>query len=218
MEWIFDICGGESLTLDLLNGVLWNFNDEVMWFVRAIIILYLLFEIYVQVGLLLIVYKRGILLQQVLLATLVPLGIWLTDTGFVHGLSVGFFFLGVLLAVDKVTSSSWVMLKTSAFVSFSVVCTFLLNNGISVRLNDWLHLAFNVLFFLVFIFVCSRMEIKLPKMPMWCATCSYDIYLVHNKALSFLSNSYTIIPLWNFVGMTTLFTVLFYGLRKIVHI
>lgn len=217
MEWIFDM-GGKSLTFDLLNGVLWNFNDEVMWFVRAIIILYLLFEIYVQGRRLLIENNHGALFQYVLLVTLVPLGIWLTDTGLVHGLSVGFFFLGVLLAGDKVTSSSWVMLKTSAFVSFSVACTFLLNNGISVRLNDWLHLVFNVLFFLVFIFVCSRMEIKLPKMPTWCATCSYDIYLVHNKALSLLSNSYTIIPLWNFVGMTTLFTVLFYGLRKIVHI
>ena len=74
---------GKAIDINLLRGVVWNFNDEVLWFVRAIICLYLLFLVYCHITR----YKHLVLIALGIIA------VWWTGTGLVHGASV-FMFLG----------------------------------------------------------------------------------------------------------------------------
>ena len=61
-------------------------------------------------------------------------------------------------------------------------------------------------------------KINVPVVPKWIGGTSYDVYLVHNKALMLLRPTYAIVPLWMFVGITALFTISFHNFRKSVKI
>ena len=74
---------GKSIDINLLKGVVWNFNDEVLWFVRAIICMYILFLIYCHITR----YKAMVLIALSIIA------VWCTGVGLVHGASV-FMFVG----------------------------------------------------------------------------------------------------------------------------
>lgn len=81
-----------------------------------------------------------------------------------------------------------------------------------------IHLMFDVVFILAFIFFSAFYNIEINNYPHWLFACSYDIYLVHNKALMILRPLYTVLPLLPFLSLTILFTIIFYNLRKFLKI
>lgn len=180
------IIGNKPADIQLFRLIFWNFNDEVLWFVRVIIVLYLLFAAYAWVKNRSLISK-GFWFHRFLLAVMIPASMWLTHTGFVHGLSVGLFFVGVMLAEIERQSRWKTIGMIACAVLFSVVCTYILNYGAGIRIADWVHLLVNVCFIVIFLLlVGTKFIISVPELPKWLGGCSYDIYLVHNKALMLL--------------------------------
>lgn len=83
---------------------------------------------------------------------------------------------------------------------------------------DIIHLLINYILVSSGIILMAFYDVEPPTMPQWMRNTSYDIYLVHNKVLMLLRPVYTTVPLWLFIGLTALFTMLFYQIRKLMHI
>lgn len=202
----------------LLNILLWDFDDVVLWFVRSIIILYIFFSFYAFILRSLKQHDYYNQINIILLLIVTPLCIWLTKTGFVHSLSVGLFFVGILLAqIDNCNKNTAFFLKITCVIVYSVFCAYILNYSVVTR-ADWIHIIFNVAFIISSIIICSFKEFKVPKLPKWINSSTYDIYLVHNKAIILLRPCYTVVPLYIFVLLTLFFTIISYYLRKITKV
>ena len=193
---------------------MWRFNDGVLWFVRAIIILYLLFATYSWA-----INKTKKNLPMVLLVLLffMTIGIWLIDVSFTHRVSVGLFFLGIYVGQLEENGYKRLFWGCFVFILWAIMCAYCITHG-DVGIADWGHMLFDIFFVVIFLAVCSKWEVRLYKLPKWIGGCSYDIYLVHNKALMLLDTIYLAIPLWTFAGLTFIFAIIFYNIRKFVHI
>lgn len=201
------IGGKQKLDLQFVSGILWNFNDEVLWFVRAILKLYVVFYAYSWVRLQM---PRTKLLALVFVAAL---AIWWVNVGFVHGSSVLLFFLGVSLAENDEWWLKIIRKIYPVIIAFMAIfaMAFLCRHDAA-----WIHLLINyfvILSGIVLVVICN---INLPSLPKWIGGTSYDIYLVHNKPLMLLRPMYALVPLWMFAGLALIFTILFYNLRKVL--
>lgn len=201
----YNVIGEGKYDISLLKGILWLFNDEVLWFVRTIIWLYVFFAIY------------NIIIKYRLLAlSLISIiAVWWTNLSLVHGGSVFMFFVGVNIAEH---GDAWWQLARKRYVwgvcliGVIAVCAMFHTNMFVI------HLMFDVVFILAFIFFSAFHNIEINNYPHWLSACSYDIYLVHNKALMILRPLYTVLPLLQFLSLTILFTIIFYNLRKFLKI
>lgn len=197
--------GGGKYDISLLKGIFWQFNDEVLWFVRTIIWLYVFFAIY------------NIIIKYRLLAlSLISIiAVWWTNSSLVHGGSVFMFFVGVNIAEH---GDAWWQLARKRYVwgvcliGVIAVCAMFHTNMFVI------HLMFDVVFILAFIFFSAFYNIEINNYPHWLSACSYDIYLVHNKALMILRPLYTVLPLLQFLSLTMLITIIFYNLRKFLKL
>lgn len=201
--------GGKSIGIHLLNGILWYFNDEVLWFVRAIVKLYVVFYAYSWLRLKMPKVKFYTLVFAAILAIM-----W-THAGFVHGSSVLLFFVAVSLAeYDR----WWLKVIRKIYpVAIALVTIFVL--AFLYRHDaEWIHLLINYFVILSGVVLVAVCNINLPSQPKWIGGASYDIYLVHNKALMLLRPMYAVVPLWMFVGLAFIFTIMFYNLRKIIKL
>lgn len=204
---LFSAWGGKSIGIHLLNGILWYFNDEVLWFVRAIVKLYVVFYAYSWLRLKMPKVKFYTLVFAAILAIM-----W-THAGFVHGSSVLLFFVAVSLAeYDR----WWLKVIRKIYpVAIALVTIFVL--AFLYRHDaEWIHLLINYFVILSGVVLVAVCNINLPSQPKWIGGASYDIYLVHNKALMLLRPMYAVVPLWMFVGLAFIFTIMFYNLRKII--
>lgn len=107
------LVAGEKFNFQWIIGVIW-FNDEVFWFVRTIIWLYIAFYIYVFVGALNHIEFFKVVLKLILAA----LVLWWTNMDLINGSSVVLFFVGVSLAEQD----KW-CLKRIRQVYPVVICT-----------------------------------------------------------------------------------------------
>lgn len=79
-----------------LEGIIWWFNDEVMWFVRVILILYIFFLLY---WILIIILPSSYNYKLFLIFVLGGLAYWIVRiTGIGSSLSVPLFFIGMVVA------------------------------------------------------------------------------------------------------------------------
>ena len=195
----------KPIDINLLRGVVWNFNDEVLWFVRAIICLYILFLVYCHIS----------RFKIISLITLGIIAVWCTDVGLVHGASIFMFFGGVSIAehghVWWSFMHKWATI-VAAFICIALFCVLFERDALV------LHLLFDVSFIFIFVASMSYFHVRITGLPRCISSCSYDIYLVHNKALIILRSFGAIIPLWQFAGLSFLFTIVFYNLRKFLKL
>ena len=202
------IWGGEKNNDRWILCLLWNFNDEVLWFVRAILKLYLSFYVYVYIALL---SPRWF--KPFIYIVLASIAVWLVDVGFVHGSSVLLFFIGMSIA----EYDEWYFrMIRKVYAPIVILCTMVALMFVFRHDAAWIHLLINYFLIALGIIVIAVFNIKVSSLPKWIGGTSYDIYLVHNKALILLRPAYAIVPLWEFVGLTALFTILFYNLRKLI--
>lgn len=149
------------------------------------------------------------------LVTIAILAVWWVSAGFIHGSSVILFFVGMTLAEFD---AYWLKLIRKVY---PVVIAFIGIFALAfVYRHDaaWIHLLINYFLIVAGIVLVATFNIELPTLPKWIGGASYDIYLVHNKALMLLRPVYAIVPLWMFAGVTLLFTILFYNIRKIIKL
>lgn len=191
-------------------SLLWNFNDEVLWFVRAILKLYVSFYVCVYIALF---SPRWF--KPLIYIVLASIAVWWVGAGFVHGSSVLLFFIGMSIA----EYDEWYFRTIrKVYAPVVILCTMVALIFFFRHDAAWIHLLINYLLIALGIIVIAIYNIKVPSLPRWIGGTSYDVYLVHNKALMLLRPAYAIVPLWMFVGITALFTIILYKLRKQVKL
>lgn len=200
------IRGGQELGLQFIAGIFWNFNDEVLWFVRAIVKLYVIFYAYSWLRLQMYRFRVLALVFAAALALL-----WV-NAGFVHSSSVLLFFVGMSLAEDD---ECWLKIIRKIYPVVTAFIAIFALAFICRHDAAWIHLLINYFVILLGILLVAICNINLPSLPKWIGGASYDIYLVHNKALMLLRPVYAVVPLWMFAGLTLIFTIMFYNLRKL---
>lgn len=207
--------GLENLDFHVVTGALWKFNDGVLWFVRAIICLYVAFCIYVWVRNKLNRRREcaGVLLLIAALSTSFLYFVRIVPYP-VHASSVMLFFLGVELAerpdmfVKVIRLKYPVVLAFIALIVCAAVCRY--NADVVHGVIDYLVIMSGVVFF-------SLYDVKILKLPAWMGSASYDMYLVHNKAKMLLVANMKFVPLWAFAGLAAVFTIVFYHFREMVE-
>lgn len=201
---------GESIGIMWFKSLLWGYNDEVLWFVRAIVKLYVVFYVYVCVAAVLPKWFESVCYFGIaVIATC-----WV-DAGFVHGSSVLLFFFGMSIA----KYDEWYLrMIHKVYPSVIILCTIVALGIIFRHDAAWIHLLINYFVIASGVIIIALYNIKVPSLPKWIGGASYDIYLVHNKALMLLRPTYVIVPFWEFVGITALFTIVLYNLRRLIKL
>lgn len=212
--YLLAIGGGKFQTLHI-EHIIWYFNDEVLWFVRAICKLYVLFYIYAWSRLYFKTTCIGDRMNLILLITIAAIAVWWVDAGLVHGSSVVLFFIGISLAEHD---GLYIKFIRKRYPVIALFLLFLAMGLINMGKADIIHLLINYILVSSGIILMAFYDVEPPTMPQWMRNTSYDIYLVHNKVLMLLRPVYTTVPLWLFIGLTALFTMLFYQIRKLMHI
>lgn len=189
-------------------GVVWSFNDEVMWFVRVILIMYCFFYIYRFISRLL---QINILL--LLIVVIAYFSIKVLDIG--SSLSVPLFFLGVAVAefpkfFRKIGTSIPIIILL-LIIAFVIV--FFCKHD-----NYLMHGWINYFFVSLMIILLANYNITLTSLPKWLGGCSYDLYLVHYKTHLLILHYFPIDAIWMFVVGTATTTALFYNLRKLLKL
>lgn len=205
--------GFASLTsMDLLCnkqyflGVVWRFNDEVMWFVNSIIIMYVSFRAYLMLSSRMIHRYKWLVLTVVCILTYS--GLHYFNIG--ATLSVPLFFVGVAVAqygkqICKIFRNVW---KVAALILVAIALLWLFRHD-NYLLHGWIN-YFTIGIMLLFL---SRWNVTMAKLPKWVGSCSYDIYLVHHKVHLALIYFLTVDKYFTFIIGTIIFTTLFYKLR-----
>lgn len=214
ISFIWGVClliwGGQIFDIRWCLSLLWNFNDEVLWFVRAILKLYVAFYVYVCIA-----SASPKWLPPFYYIIIAAIAVWWVDAGFVHSSSVLLFFIGMSIA----EYDEWYFRFIRNYYSpIALLCTIVVLMIVFRHDAAWIHLLVNYFLIASGIIVIAVFTIKVPSLPKWIGGVSYDVYLVHNKTLMLLRPAYAIVPLWEFVGLTALFTITFYNLRKSVKL
>ncbi len=196
-------------------GVVWRFNDEVMWFVQTIIVLYLFFYLYRFISLLLNEKISRIaepLFLLILGAIATPLVRW-ADIG--DPISVPLFFIGIAIARWQKETR---MLFRNRWVLLAIMGTILLVAYMGRADNRVLHGVINYLCMTLLIVLLTFFNITIPSLQKWVGACSYDLYLVHYKVHLLIVFLFAVDQLWMFALGTICATTGFYNLRKLCRL
>lgn len=191
-------------------GILWWFNDEVMWFIRVILVMYVFFYIYSSVSLRYANSKPILLIAIAIIAYFV---VRILNIG--SSLSVPLFFLGMAVA-------EFPKFFKTAFSNIPVVVTLVAIAVISAWLfhhdNYLLHGLINYFCIGVLLVIFANFHITLSRFPAWIGNCSLDVYLVHYKVHLLILHYMAIDTLWMFLLGTAVAAFLFYWLRKSIRL
>lgn len=142
-------------------GVVWYFNDEVMWFVRTIVVMYVFFYVYriISVKIIRDIYKLLLLIFFTIIAYFT-----IRVTGIGMSLSVPLFFLGIAVAqfpqyIKKLFNDKWIV--SAMFVS-AIILLWLFRHD-----NYLLHGWGNYVTIGLIIFLITHYEIKMRPLPKW---------------------------------------------------
>lgn len=193
-----------------LRGVFWVFNDEVLWFINSIILLYVAFRIYVFARQ--YIYKNQWLLLLIL-GCLTYIFLYVFNIG--STLSVPIFFIGVVVAQYGKFIRSFILNKKTLFIALVI---YLILLYFFRHDNYLLHGWCNYFVITLFIWIICRWNITLPPMPKWIGACSYDLYLVHWKVHLAILYFCGVDRMWMFLLYTAIITIVFYNLRRLLRI
>lgn len=194
-----------------LLGVLWLFNDEVMWFVRTILFLYLCFYIYTHISKLLVESRAFILL--LLLAVLSTSLVAYLNLG--DPISVPLFWVGIFIVRFPSYLKNCLRLK---WVFWIIIVSIVAIYYFIVPNNRILHGTINYVVIYVLIVVLSNWNISITKLPGWIGSYSYDLYLVHYKVHLLLVLFLGVDKFIYFLCGTFFASALFNRFRKLLHL
>lgn len=200
-------------------GVIWRFNDEVMWFVTTIIVLYLFFYLFRWFSINIISRYLTSKASFVEFSTLVLVGVIATPlvrrTGIGDPISVPLFFIGISLACWQKEARrvfrSWVFLLVMIVIMFLIAYFGRYDNRI-------LHGVISYFTMGSFVAILAFVNIRIDSLPKWVGSSSYDLYLVHYKIHLLMVYLFGIDNLWMFVMGTAIATVLFHQLRSVCRL
>lgn len=169
----YDIKVCENYTLTIGN-LFWDFADEVLWFIKVLIVLYAGFYIYTLFRL-----KNRQVSIIFLLMTCALTTVW--TNYYVEAfaaVSVPFFYLGVIISFVKGKEQSVPIILLCLFV-------FVISLFVAFDRNIALHGLIDI--FVVSFILLTLSLVRLDfYFPTFLGVISFDIYLVHNKVLMIL--------------------------------
>lgn len=180
----------------IIGNIFLNFGDEVLWFIRALFILYTIF------------YLFSIVWQLNWQWALIFIGVMTTAATIYNGsISIPYFALGVVMSVYKNQGERILIVCISALICFAAFGFLFWETNIAA------HSAINAMLIGILIWLLSilTMEIKFPALL---GVMSFDLYLTHNKVLQTLKYHYSDVSLCLFITTTLLFTTAFYLFRS----
>lgn len=184
-----------------------DFGDGVLWFVKVLIIQYVLFYLFTIIH----TYNK-FLASSALLGTSLLLSILIANiSSEFQAISVPLFSLGVFMSLYKGTKKQ--LCYYALYVGLITVLWFILFDT-----NIAFHFVINMLILtsIVVVLTIKHVEIKIPAIL---GVISFDIYLIHNKVILGLKDNIEFIPLWLFIITTVVATYLFFSFRtKILKI
>lgn len=193
--------------------MIWWFNDEVMWFVRAIIVLYLFFYLFRWLDVKICKVKDYLYISLINLLVLGTIATCLVRwAGIGDPISVPLFFIGIAIArcpekAKRIFRSVPILLMVLISI---VAIAYLWRSD-----NRVLHGLINYFVMTAFVSLLAFVDVCIDRIPKWVGSCSYDLYMVHYKAHLLLVFLCGVDLLWMFVLGTGLATIGFYHLRKI---
>lgn len=197
-----------------LYGLLWNGEDNVLWFVKILLLLYVAFYLFIQS------YGKSLCRAIITLTTVtvVVCVIAYFTIGFYSYISIPIFFLGVIYSVcqDRDFFS-----PQNLFVwLFGVSCLLI---GVSAVLSQnmffMMQAIINYVVVLLLVLYIRKKEVK-KEVSKFDYSISFDIYLVHNKVLMVFSSIFclSIINLFFYLSLVFIFSYIYHRMRKICKI
>lgn len=205
---------GVSHLPKLLYATFWGFSDGVLWFVKAIMICYILFRVYLLF--------RGISRKAGFVSLVIGTSIVYALVYYYFAdwaaISIPLFSVGILLAdynqkISALFKSWWILLIVLLLTIFYFLLYLL---GVTEG-ELYLKALFNWYVIITVLMLCLRLTITLS-IPRWMGDFSYDIYITHNKVINYLKPLYSYVGFWRFSFFAVLIASLFYLLRKFLKI
>ena len=190
--------------------LIWWMGDDVMWFVKTLALQYLFFCLYTTVRQRYPSFRLYFLFLISVIAFIIS---WLVEIR--HAISLPLFYLGIMIAdFEKPFRQAFgnVVIMVGIMIVMLGICYW------GRRDMMTFHIMFNYIALLPILFFLARYKVSFKLIPSWIGGESFDVYLVHNKGLMLLRHYLGIIPLWLFVIVTIMLTVVFYGLRKLLRL
>lgn len=194
-----EIWGGKSL---IISNILISFGDDVLWFVKALIYLYVAFYLFRII----FIRNKPIGITFLCCATALITYLAYKTMGDFTSISVPIFSLGVIVSLLKHKKYSLLIVVTSLVFLF-VAYWRIYDKALAI------HSGLNIIFILLLLFIFSIKKIDI-KMPAILGLISFDLYLVHNKVLMAMQDQFNSLNLWVYILTVAIFASSSYILRK----
>ena len=195
---------------DLLYSTFWGFSDGILWFVKAIMICYGLFRLY-------LLFRKSVFgtVCALTVGTIVAYTLVYHLFADWAAISIPLFSLGILIA-DYNEKSYKILRSRNGIIIISLI-TALMVLLFLYKGNLYLKSLFNWYVIFALLLFASRLHINVD-IPKWWGEISYDIYITHNKVINYLKPMYTYIGFWRFTLVVSLVASLVHLLRKLLKI
>lgn len=192
-------------------GLLWVWHDGVLWFVKTILYLYLIFYLYSFVRIKVNSEPKKMLICMMLFFISVAYALYPRSP---YTISVPLFFFGVAVGefniLRKVFSKIWIL--SILVICVAVLCFVNRHNMLAI------HGLFNYFVVIISLWLCSKWKFSIPKLPIYISNTSFDVYLVHNKVLIISRALLPVVPVWEFILATLIVTIVFYKIRTLLKV
>lgn len=196
-----------ALLIGIIKAFCFCFYDSILWFVKVIVALYVVFFFYKQLEL------KQIKNEIIILLLLTVLTIWLVRTtiGAFAAVSVPAFFLGILIS----DNSNIIDIKLPWFLCLILLILSLAFVG---ELNVFIHGLMSIITLLFLIYIFSYFKVENVCSPKIFANLSYDIYLIHNKVKNLIVYYTDSLSFLSFVFCTAIVVFGYFYIKKILHL
>lgn len=205
---------GEQLLMGgVIYKLLWGFEDGVLWFVKVLLILYLCFGIFIWIRAR-YSHIKSIICLNLLTAGAIAAAFLLIQMKDYQIISIPLFALGVISSLYNNGKIQKALVYFGIWCIGVMILVFLLGSKTLP-----IHTLINYVFICIAILLLAKFPIKKQiAIPAVVGDISFDIYLVHNKILCVLKVLLSVVPLYYFVGLSVIATILFYLIRKRLNI
>ncbi len=196
-----------------IRYVLWDFNDSAMWFIEAILLMYVVFGIFIQLP-----YKKRPVLPMICLTvmTIVSIAICLA---FIQGtfsiLALPMFSIGVTASLCNDSARNMWKVYSSVIGWGAAIILF---TGIwESQYAKYALLDYVFIFIFMLVFTTWRIDIRSKLAPM-AGIVSFDLYLVHNKVLTVMKDGVIGMNITTYCLCVVAATLVFHCIRKAVKV
>ena len=198
---------------NIIYNLLWNGEDNVLWFIKILLLLYIMFYVYTSIHRKDNHYAKAALIAMTIMCCIIAY----YTIGYYSYISVPIFTLGIIYSIYQDKEFT----KNNPFIRlFIAACVAI---GISAILcqNIFFMMQSVVNFSIILLLVLSirkwDSEAKRKKRKVLDYSVSFDIYLIHNKVLMVFATFFhqsTMNSFITYLLLVFVFSFLFFRLRK----